>query len=156
MASNNDIFGYSKTTTPGGVLSFTDVIVKVGSDDLMLCQRVDVNYERTITPVMGVGYADIWLAPQPATGRATVSRAIVLTANNSSGQSAGLLQPYKQNSSCEMQTLTISPAGGNQCAPKSGDVTCRGMLQSVTVQITTGQGVSVTDGATWTLADLKI
>jgi hypothetical protein len=79
MASNEDVFGYSKTTTPGGVLSFTDVIVKVGSNDLMLCQRVDVNYERTITPVMGVGYADIWLAPMPATGRATVSRAIVLT-----------------------------------------------------------------------------
>lgn len=157
MASNNDIFGYSKTTTSGGVLSFSDVIIKVGSNDLMLCQRVDVNYERTITPVMGVGYADIWLAPMPATGRATVSRAIVLTtAQGASGQSAGLLVPYKQNSSCEMQDLTISPAGSNNCAPKSGTVKGRGMLQSVTIQITTGQGVSVTDGATWTLADLKV
>lgn len=160
MASNNDIFGYTKTTTPAGVLSFSDVVIKVGdgsgssSKDLMLCQRVDVNYERTITPVMGVGYADIWLAPQPATGRATVSRAIVLTGE--AKQAEGLLQPYKQSKTCEMQTLTISAVGGNQCVPTTEDVTCKGMLQSVQVQITTGQGVSVTDGATWTLADLKI
>lgn len=159
MATNSDIFGYSKTSKAGGVLSFTDVIIKVGSgsNDLMLCQRVDINYERSITPVMGVGYADIWLAPMPPTGRATVSRAIVLKMGEAGGQSEGLLAPYQQSKSCETQDLIIAPVKNeSDCSPSSGTVTCKGLLQSVTVQITTGQGVSVTDGATWTLSDLKI
>lgn len=161
MSNSNggqDVFGYNKTTHTGSIATFSDAVLSIGTSEqggeLMLCQNIRLNYDRQIQPIYGIGTADIWLAPQPATGTLEVSRAIVASTSGS-GNSGGMLKPYAGDVRCKSTALTISEVK-NDCSVTAGSVSASGLLARVGVTITAGQGVSLQDSAVWTLTDVKV
>lgn len=157
--SSTDVFGYSKTTHTGSIATFTDVVLSIGASTggggkLMLCQNIRLNYERQIQPIYGIGTADIWLSPLPATGRMEVSRAITATSSGAAGTN-GMLKPYAGDVKCTPTPLTISEVK-NDCGVVPGSVSASGLLSNVGVNIVAGQNVSVQDSAVWVLTDVKV
>lgn len=141
-----DIFGYTHTEQTGGVMSFQDVAVSVGGTQMYLVQQASLQYRRTITPIMAAGTATVYLAPQPGTGEFTMTRAI-------GGESGPASAKLKQPSACKPVEIKISKSGkGTGCAEVPGaDITMSGLMSGYQFQINVGSGVSVTDGATYTI-----
>ena len=141
-----DIFGYKHTEQTGGVMSFQDVAVSIGSEKMYLVQQASLQYRRTITPIMAAGTATVYLAPQPGTGEFTMTRAI----GGASGPASAKL---KLQSACDPVEIKIAKSdAGTGCAEVPGaDITMSGLMSGYQFQINVGSGVSVTDGATYTI-----
>lgn len=141
-----DVFGYTKDQQAGGVLSFTNVALKVGAE-VQLVQSVNVQYQRQVTPVMAAGMATIFLCPQPPTGTLQATRAI--------GGTAKVASDWKTKGYCELETINIVNTGKATCGSVPNcQLTAEGMFTGYTFTLNTGAGVSVTDGASYTLSDI--
>lgn len=144
-----DIFGFEKDMTPSSVLSFQDVVlVREGRGEISLIQNAQLDYSRTIQPIMGAGTSVVYLAPQPGTGTLRVTRAITDGGNMSAD--------LQTDDSCKVETLDLFKVGNNGCK-ESGEagVVAQGMMSGYQYSINVGSGVSVTDGATFTIVEVE-
>lgn len=153
-----DIFGYEKKTQTGGVLTFNEVAVSIDSDSdkIYLVQSARLQYRRTVTPVMAAGTSTIFLSPQPGTGEFAITRAI---GNPSDGGGSGNLgTKFREETHCKINTIKVFKVAGEGCADTPGcDLTMQGMLTGFDFQLNVaGQGVSVTDGATYTIVSASV
>lgn len=147
---SKDVFGYTNTSTIGGVLNFQNAAIKIGKgDNLMLVQSATLRYTRNVSPVMGAGTTTVYLVPQPGTGQLDVNRAIV--------SESSPLEPYANSDACTPQQVQIELLK-NGCVTnvKGGSITANGLLSSVTLQINVGGGLGLQDGASWALTNLKL
>lgn len=141
-----DVFGYDKDQKAGGVLTFTNVALKIGKQ-VELVQSINVQYQRQVTPVMAAGLATIYLCPQPATGTLQSTRAI--------GTNSKVAADWKTKGYCEEETINIIKTGKSKCPGLPNcQLTAQGMFTGYSFTLNTGAGVSVTDGASYTLSDI--
>lgn len=149
MADNKngaDVFGFTQTKKTGGVASFQNVAIKVDTNDIILTQRADLQYRRTVTPVMGAGTASVYLIPQPGTGTLRIDRAIT---------DSGLLAQFKAEDSCKEQNVELSTIENGCTNVPKGTVRGSGLLTAVGVTVAAGQGLGLTDSAEWTLSTVS-
>lgn len=142
-----DIFGFEKSTSPSSVLSFQDVALIRGNNEISLLQNAQLDYSRTIQPIMGAGTSVVYLAPQPGTGTLRVTRAITADGNMS--------KDLKSDDACKVEDIILVKTGDSGCkASGTADVTAQGMMSGYQYSINVGSGVSVTDGATFTVVNV--
>lgn len=155
-----DIFGYEKDTKTGGVLSFSEVAISIddssGSDKIYLVQSARLQYRRVVTPVMAAGTSTIFLSPQPGTGEFAITRAIGNSTKTSGSGNVGT--KFKEDSHCKINKIKVFKVEGNGCADTPNcNISMDGMLTSYDFQINVaGQGVTVTDGATYTIVSVNV
>lgn len=142
-----DYFGYSRTSYgPGNIASSNAVLLAIDSEDVRLCQSVEVQYQRTITPAYELGSESVWFVAGRVTGSCRVNRSV--------GE-VKLLDPYKPGSACETQTLTIAKGDGT-CFMDAGTLTMANcLLESVGISVNT-QDVTITDNAQWQIGTLTV
>lgn len=145
-----DIFGFEKQSQPSSVLSFQDILLQRdggnGSKTISLVQSAQLDYTRTIQPIMGVGTSVVYLAPQPGTGTLRITRAI--TADGS------MSTDLKSNDACNVETIKLTSQQSGCKNKSSADVTAQGMMSGYQYSINVGAGVSVTDGMTFTIINV--
>jgi hypothetical protein len=96
---------------------------------------------------MAAGLATIYLCPQPPTGTLQATRAI--------GGTAKVAKDWKTKGYCDEETINIIKTGKNPCpgVPECS-LTAKGMFTGYSFTLNTGAGVSVTDGASYTLSNI--
>lgn len=145
----NDIFGYSKEGTIGGIATPYNCLMSItgngSSGTVYLAQNINISYQREMNPVYELGDDNVYMAVGQSSGSWSVSRAV--------GNNSSLLTPYVQGSVCNTQTLSLE-GNSEHCGYNPGHVSGTGILQSVQVQASIGQLI-VTDGATWYLTALR-
>lgn len=158
-----DIFGYEKTTNTGGVLNFSEVAVSIDSEQgkenkVYLVQQARLQYRRTVTPVMAAGTSTIFLSPQPGTGEFAITRAIGDAAGDSDAKSGNVGTKFREENHCKINKIKVFKVEGNGCASTPNcNIAMDGMLTAFDFQLNVaGQGVSVTDGATYTVVSVDV
>ena len=155
-----DIFGYNETTNTGGVLNFSEVAVSIDGDSnkIYLVQQARLQYRRTVTPVMAAGTSTIFLSPQPGTGEFAITRAIGDAVGQSEVKSGNVGTRFKEENHCKINNIKVFKVDGNGCANTPNcNVAMSGMLTAYDFQLNVGgQGVSVTDGATYTIVSVEV
>lgn len=143
---SQDIFGYTKNQTYGGVTGPQFVIVQVDGKKLNLAQSVNLNYGRTVQPVYEIGSGTVWMQPGPATGTLSIQRVVGDGVFNFGGW---------PSSPCATVDITIM-GDGNVCdGGKFGTVNCRScMPASVGLTISAG-GVTVTDSCQFNVGSVE-
>lgn len=161
-----DIFGYEKTTNTGGVLNFSEVAVSIDSEQgkaenkIYLVQQARLQYRRTVTPVMAAGTSTIFLSPQPGTGEFAITRAIGDATGNdpNAAKSGNVGTKFRETNHCKINKIKVFKVEGNGCASTPNcNIAMDGMLTAFDFQLNVaGQGVSVTDGATYTVVSVDV
>lgn len=146
-----DIFGFEKQNTPSNVLSFQDVLLSRGEGEkgkqISLIQQAQLDYTRTIQPIMGVGTSVVYLAPQPGTGTLRVTRAITAE--------GAMSTDLKASGACEVETIKLTSQQTGCDTKSTASVTAQGMMSGYQYSINVGAGVSVTDGMTFTITNVN-
>lgn len=154
-----DIFGYEKKTNTGGVLTFSDIAISIDGDGnkIYLVQQARLQYRRTVSPVMAAGTSTIFLSPQPGMGEFAITRAIGENTEKSLG-TGNVGTKFKEENHCKINTIKVFKVTGDGCQKDmpNCELTMQGMLTSYDFQLNVGgQGVSVTDGATYTIVSVE-
>lgn len=145
----SDVFGYSGSNTKtGGVITSSNVLVKIGGQDLQLAQSANLSYSRQVRPVFSMGTDEVWMQPQQPTGTLDVRRMI---------GSTPALKPYEMTDICDTTTIALAKSGGLKCGTAEfGTVTCQqAMLSDIGLQIDVSS-FSVVDSARWTVGFVSL
>lgn len=96
---------------------------------------------------MGAGTSVVYLAPQPGTGTLRVTRAIA-----AGGDMSGDL---RSDDACKLESIELRQVGDSGCETSGvAYVYAQGMMSGYQYSVNVGSGVSVTDGATFTVVDV--
>lgn len=157
MAGSNDtdIFGLTKKSQNSTHISHPSMvgITLPGSNngEIILCQSVQVDYQRQAQPIYELGSENVYIAVQGATGSVSLNRAI--------NKETAALVPYKGTGCVEGEANLIiktTKRDKSKCHADMGEITCEGAtLTRVGFQAQAGQAI-ITDSAEYVVGAVKV
>ena len=156
-SSNTDIFGLTKKSKAASAISHPSMVgleLPNGNGRVMLCQSVQIDYQRQTQPIYELGSEDVYMAVQGATGTVQLTRAIHGVTGSGSA-----LAPYSGSGCADMgATLKINTStdGSNKCHAEVGTITCEGAtLSRIGFQAQAGNAI-ITDSAEYVVGAVKV
>lgn len=141
-----DIFGYENNVKNSGTIASSQFATVSTGTKQALVQSINVNYQQQIDQVFSVGDPNIYWVPGKPSGSLSVQKLV---------GSGGFFEGWRGNECGKINNLSVSVDGTHCGFTGQGNLTFSGgIIQSVTVQVNSGQ-LTMSQGCTIQIASLQ-